>query len=57
MLAGLAVGAWGYATLWSVGITMSGVFPALGAILMVIALAIVAITCHELVSPGRADRR
>ena len=55
-MAGLAAGAWGYATLWSVGALLAGSFPALGAGLMVVALAIVGVACHALVSTGRADR-
>jgi hypothetical protein len=57
VVAGLVAGAWGYATLWSVGALFAGSFPALGAMLMAIALLIVGVACHALVSTGRADRR
>ena len=56
-LVGLATGAWCYATLWSVGAVRSGTLPALGGVLMVIALVVVAVAGHALVSPSRADRR
>ena len=56
-VAGLAAGAWGYATLWSVGALLAGSFPALGVVLMIVALGIVAVACHALVSTGLADRR
>lgn len=54
---GWTTGAWGYATLWSVGAAMSGSAPALGAVLMGAALVIVVFACHALVSTGGADRR
>ncbi len=57
VLAGLVAGAWGYATLWSLGATLGGSFPALGAVLMVVALGVVGVACHALVPTGRADHR
>jgi hypothetical protein len=56
-VAGLAAGAWGYATLWSIGALFGGSLPALGTMLMVVAMGIVGVACHALVSTGRADRR
>ena len=52
MTAGLAVGGWGYATLWMAGATLAGGWPALGAVLMGGAFIMVAAACHALVSTG-----
>ena len=56
-VAGLACGGWAYATLWSVGAAVSGSFLALGTALMLVALVVVALACHALVSPGPTDHR
>ena len=57
MAAGLAIGAWGYATLWTVGAAITGALSTLGTILMLVAFALVCAACHALVSPRRADDR
>jgi hypothetical protein len=51
-MAGLAVGGWGYATLWTVGAALTGGWPALGAVVMVAAFVMVSLACHALVSTG-----
>jgi hypothetical protein len=51
-LAGLVVGGWGYATLWTAGATLTSGWPALGAVLMVAAFVMVSLACHALVSTG-----
>ena len=54
ILVGLVVGAWGYATLWTVGAAVAGSLSTLGAGLMLAAFALVCAACHALVSPRRA---
>jgi hypothetical protein len=56
-IAGLAVGAWGYATLWTVGATVDGGVSALGVMLMLAAFTIVCVASRALVSPSRARDR
>ena len=56
-VAGLAVGAWGYATLWTLGATVDGAVSALGAMLMLAAFTIVCLASRALVSPSRAVDR
>ena len=56
-VAGLAIGAWGYATLWTVGAAVTGSLSTLGTMLMLVAFALVCAACHALVSPRRSDDR
>jgi hypothetical protein len=56
-IAGLAVGAWGYSTLWTVGAAVTGVLSTLGAALMLAAFALVSSACHALVPPRRPSDR
>ena len=53
-IAGLTVGAWGYATLWTLGATADGAASALGGMLMLAAFTIVCVASRALVSPSRA---
>ena len=57
VVAGLTIGAWGYATLWTVGAAVASALSTLGTTLMLIAFAIVCLACHALVSPRRAGNR
>lgn len=56
-VAGIAVGAWGYATLWTVGAPVAGSLTTLGTIVMLVAFVTVCLACHALVSPRRAGDR
>ena len=56
-VAGLAIGAWGYATLWTVGAAVTGSLSTLGTMLMLVAFALVCAAYHALVSPRRSDDR
>ena len=56
-LPGVAVGGWGYATLWTVGATVGGGLSALGTMLMLAAFTIVCVASRALVSPSRARER
>ena len=56
-MAGLTAGAWGYATLWSVGAAIAGVLSALGAATMLVAFALVSTACHAPVSASGAGER
>ena len=56
-LAGLTVGAWAYATLWTIGAALDGSLSTLGPTLMLAAFTLVVTTCHALVSPRRARQR
>ena len=53
-IAGISVGAWGYATLWTVGAAVAGSLSALGTVVMLIAFAVVCLASHALVSSRRA---
>jgi hypothetical protein len=53
LLAGLACGAWGYATLWTIGAMFSRDIHAVGVVLMLTATALVGFCCHGLVSTSR----
>jgi hypothetical protein len=57
LLAGLVIGGWGYATLWTVGTAASGSLSTLGAGLMMAALVLVSVAARALVSTGRARDR
>lgn len=54
LLAGLACGAWVYATLWTIGAMFSRDIHAAGVVLMLLATVLVAFCCHGLVSTSRA---
>ena len=54
LMAGLACGAWGYATLWTVGAMLSATLRAVGVVLMLTALTVVTLCCHALVSKSSA---
>jgi hypothetical protein len=54
---GVTIGAWGYATLWTVGASWAGALSALGTMLMLGAFVMVVAACHALVSPGVARDR
>ena len=56
-LSGVTVGAWAYATLWTIGAALDGSLSTLGTTLMLAAFTLVATTCHALVSPRRARER
>jgi hypothetical protein len=56
-IAGMAVGAWGYATLWTVGAAIAGSLSTLGTLVMLIAFVVVCLACHALVSSRRAGDR
>jgi hypothetical protein len=56
-LAGMSVGGWGYATLWTVGASVAGSLSALGTLVMLIAFVVVCLACHALVSSRRAVDR